>query len=99
MLIKNEVPQDILIDFLQKEPQGSIIYLKIKPNAKEEKLSLCSDGLLLCVKAQALENAANQRVIELLSSIFSLAKKNIIILNGHTSRYKRILLKSYSNPD
>ena len=92
MLVKNEVPKNILEDFLQKDPKGTIIHLKVKPNAKEEKMSLCTEGLLLSVKAQALENAANERVIELLSELFGIPKKNIIILNGKASRYKRLLL-------
>lgn len=92
MLLKNEVPKNILEDFLQKDPKGTIIHLKVKPNAKEEKLSLCSEGLVLSVKAQALENAANERVIELLSKLFCTPKNNIIILNGKASRYKRLLL-------
>lgn len=91
--IENEVPVGVLRGFLSDDERGVLITVKVKPNAAKEKLFVSSgDELTLSVRAQALESAANVRVIEIFSEIFTLPKSKIVIISGHKSRIKRILL-------
>lgn len=92
-----DMTPDILRGFLVAHEQGSLITLKVKPNAKKERLYRAESGeLTLSVHAVAADNAANNRVIELLSDIFSVPKSRIEIISGGTSRIKKIMLRNPS---
>jgi uncharacterized protein YggU (UPF0235/DUF167 family) len=42
------------------------------------------------LRAKAVDGAANKQLIEVLAKHFRLAKSNITILRGHTSRVKHV---------
>lgn len=89
-----DLEKEILEDFLHQTPNGVVLSLKVKPGAKIEKLFISSiNEVCLSVKAPALENAANVRVIELISQLFSIPKSNIEIISGTQSQHKRVLIK------
>lgn len=90
----NLVPKELLTSFIHQHKEGLSINIKVKPNASIEKLSVQgSDYLCLSVNAQAIDNAANDRLIELVAELFSVAKSRISIISGQSSRLKRILIK------
>lgn len=92
-----DLPLDTLKGFLMPYEQGSLIMLKVKPNAKKERLYVSESGeLTLSVHAVAADNAANSRVIELLSGIFFVPKSRIEIMSGATARIKKIMLRGLS---
>ena len=77
----------------QIHAKGLIIFIHVVAQAREEGLFVRSDNLLgIRVKAPALENKANVRVIELFSQWLHSAKKNIIILKGEHSKQKQVLI-------
>jgi len=70
------------------------ILVRVKPNAKEEKIDKIKEGeFLIRVNVPAKEGKANARVVELLSEYFSVAKGRIVILKGHNSRNKIIEIR------
>lgn len=67
------------------------IIVKVKPNAKEEKVVQISDGeYAVWVKAPPKEGKANDAIVAVLSDYFSVPKSRITILKGATSRLKVI---------
>lgn len=59
------------------------IFLKVKPNSKEEKVEKVGDDILLVrVKEPPIDGKANQAVVKLLAKHFSVAKSDIKIIGG-----------------
>ena len=88
------IPEEIMEEFIHICPNGAFLILKVKPNASLESLSLGTmDEIVLSVKALTKDNEANDRVIKILSKIFSLKKSQIEIVSGHRSKIKKIFFK------
>jgi hypothetical protein len=67
------------------------IAIKIKPNAKQEKIEKINESeYLLWVRSPAQEGKANQAAIALLSDFLRIPKTRITIIRGHKSRNKII---------
>jgi len=67
------------------------INVKVIPNNKIEKLELISGGnFKVWIKAKPIEGEANKRLIEFLAKHFNVAKSNIRVVIGETSRNKVI---------
>ena len=82
--------------FLIKEvPEGLIIRIKIVPNSAKNDIILEQDFIKIKITAQPIENKANKALIEYLSKRFKIAKTNIEILKGDTSKDKTILVKTF----
>lgn len=95
MRMINEVPSDMLAEFLQEDEKGVVFTIKVKPGATVEKLSINNEfELTLSIRAKAVENAANIRVKEALAEIFSVPPSRVEIVCGQKSRVKRILLRN-----
>jgi uncharacterized protein (TIGR00251 family) len=89
---ENQVPLDILKDFFHEEERGLLLTIKVKPKSQKDLLFLeDADNLVLAVNAAAHENAANDRVREVLAALFLLPKSQVKILSGEKSRIKRII--------
>ena len=70
-----------------------IIYVDIKPGAREEKIEKIKDNeYKILLKERAEDGKANKRLINLLAGEFGVSFKNIIIKNP-TSRKKIIEIK------
>lgn len=67
------------------------IFVKVKPNAKEEKLKKIDDiNFKVSVKESPEKGKANRAVVKTLANYFSVAQSNIKIISGSTSRIKII---------
>jgi len=65
------------------------ISVKVKPNAKQERLEKIDEkNFSVWVKEKPQEGKANQAVIKILSDYFGVAKSEVILLKGQTSRQK-----------
>jgi uncharacterized protein (TIGR00251 family) len=91
---KNEVLEDVLLGLVTHKKEGAVLAICVKPNAKVEVLFI-NEAKELCLSVAALptQNAANERVIEIIAQIFSLPKSRVTIIGGTTSRRKRLLIK------
>lgn len=79
--------------FYEIKTQAVYITIKIKPNAKESKvLSISENFLSISIKAPPIDNKANEMLIDFLSDLFSVTKKEVEIVRGKNARLKRIKL-------
>jgi uncharacterized protein YggU (UPF0235/DUF167 family) len=66
--------------------------ITVKPGSKKGPLVEATDdgSLILFVRERAVDGAANDAVIRLLSDHFNVPKSRIDIVRGHTSRNKLV---------
>ena len=74
-----------------------IIKLKISPNASKNEIINKDGEIKVKVAAQPIENKANKALIEFLSKSLKIAKSNIEIVKGETSKEKTLLFKNISS--
>jgi uncharacterized protein (TIGR00251 family) len=68
-----------------------IIHCIVKPQSKVDSVTVNPDNSLrIKIKAPPVDGKANEYLIEYLSEVFNVPKKNISILSGFTSSHKRI---------
>jgi uncharacterized protein (TIGR00251 family) len=68
-----------------------IYYIVVKPNSHKEPAVVETDnGLIVHVRAKAIDGAANKELIKTLSEYFKISKTRIVIKHGATGRYKTI---------
>ena len=75
-----------------------IIKLKISPNASKNEIINKDGEIKVKVTAQPIENKANKALIEFLSKKLKVAKTNIEIVKGETSKEKTLLFKNIQLP-
>lgn len=67
------------------------ISIKVKPNAKEEKvIQIAENQYAVWVKAPPKDGKANEAAVAILAEHFSIRKSRITILKGLSSRQKLI---------
>jgi uncharacterized protein (TIGR00251 family) len=68
------------------------ISVRVKPGSSKGPLVENSDdgGLTVYLKQRAVDGAANDALIEVLAKHFGVARRDVEIVSGHTSRLKRI---------
>ena len=74
-----------------------IIKLKISPNASKNEIIKSDTEVKVKITAQPIENKANKALIEFLSKQLKIAKSNIEIVKGQTSKEKTVLFKNISS--
>lgn len=68
-----------------------LIQVKVKPNSKQQNITLEPDGsLTVQLKSSPVDGKANQELIALLAKQFQVPKSQISIKLGHTSKTKLI---------
>lgn len=74
-----------------------IIKLKISPNASKNEIIKNDTEIKIKITAQPIENKANKALVEFLSKKLKIAKSNIEIIKGETSKEKTLLFKNISS--
>jgi uncharacterized protein len=70
------------------------IFVKVIPNAKEEKVEVVGENeYLVRVKAPPIDGKANAQVVEVLSDYFHVPKRNILIKNEKSRKKVVEILK------
>jgi len=65
------------------------IAVKVKAGSSREKVEKADDGsYAVWVRAKPTDGKANEAVIKALAAHFDIAKSNITLLTGHTSKLK-----------
>ena len=73
--------------------RGIVLALHVQPGARREgPAGLHGDRLRLRVAAPAVDGRANARVVELVAELFGLARSEVTIVSGETSRSKDVSL-------
>jgi uncharacterized protein len=69
------------------------LQVKVKPNAREDRLRLGDDGIWLAqIKAQPVDGKANEALIAMIAAHFGIRKNQVLIKSGASSRVKRFIL-------
>ena len=78
----------------RREADGSLVLaIHAQPGAKRTEVAgLHGDALKIRVAAAALEDRANEALIEFLAERFDVPKRNVTLLSGAKSREKRFVV-------
>ncbi len=77
--------------------RGATLHLRVQPRcSKPGPLGLYGECLKWGIKAAPVDGKANEELIESLSRVFEIAKRDISIIRGETSREKVVLLPGIS---
>ncbi len=74
-----------------------LLYLKIKPNQRFDRIEGSAGQWLARIKAPAQEGKGNEYLIGFLSEILKLPKSKIRLKKGHTSRIKCLEIDADEN--
>lgn len=79
---------------IHETEKGILLSVRVQPNAKKAGFSGIWNGthIRISLSEPAVDGRANDALIEFLSDVFSVKKKQIIIQSGLTSRQKVVLL-------
>jgi hypothetical protein len=67
------------------------ISVKVKPNSQQQKIEELADGsLIIRLKSPPIDGKANQELIEILAKKFQVAKSQITIKSGFSSKNKLV---------
>ena len=70
------------------------IFVKVKPNSKEESIKKFSDtNFEICVKEPPVKGRANAAIVKVLAKHFGVPPSSVNIIIGHTSRQKIVEIK------
>lgn len=70
-----------------------VLAIQAQPGAKRTEVAgLHGDALKIRVAAPALEDRANDALIEFLAERFGVPKRSVTLLSGHKSREKRFIV-------
>lgn len=65
-----------------------LLYLKVKPNQRSDKIEQTPEGWQVRLKAPAIDGKANEHLINYLSDVLDLPKSAILLKKGQTSKFK-----------
>lgn len=88
-----------MLDLFDYQNPPDLLRVKVTPKAKSERIKkeMGADGAVLYkiyVTAAPEDGKANEAVIKLLAKALGIAKSNLTITHGHTSREKIIKIKT-----
>ncbi|GAB4526220.1 MAG: DUF167 domain-containing protein [Pleurocapsa sp.] len=67
------------------------IQVKVKPNSKQQKIEELTDGsLIIRLKSPPVDGKANQELIKILAEKYGVAKFQVVIKSGLSSKNKLI---------
>ncbi len=89
------------MSFFKETSQGLLINIYVQPRASRNKIvGLHNGALKISIQAAPVDDAANRMCIEFLSKSLCMPRSAFDIVNGHTSRTKRVLLRCpQASPD
>ncbi|MBL0104452.1 MAG: DUF167 domain-containing protein [Bacteroidetes bacterium] len=65
-----------------------LLYLKVKPNQRFDKIEKTEDGWQIRLHAPAVDGKANDHLIAFLSKVFKIPKSAIALKKGQTAKFK-----------
>jgi len=73
--------------------KGLVLNLYVQPRASQNRLAgLHGSAVKLCVTAPAVENKANEAVIQFVAGLFGIPKSAVSIKSGRQARNKKVLI-------
>ena len=85
--------------FIRKHPKGIVFKIYLQPRSSKNMIvGQHGDCLKLKVTAPPVDGAANKMCVKFLAKRLSVSPSSLEIISGHSSRTKKILLKSEHVP-
>lgn len=85
------------LKFLSENAQGAIIQVFVQPRAsKNELVGVHEDSLKIRIAAPPVEGEANKECIKFMARLLNVPKSSVVIIQGHKSRRKTLLIKGIS---
>ena len=84
----------------QWQDDDLLLFVKIQPQASKDQLLdiidnvNAADQIRIRISAAAVDGKANKQLQKFLADVFNVAKTNIQLLSGETSRNKKLLIKN-----
>ncbi|MGD8513808.1 MAG: DUF167 domain-containing protein [Deltaproteobacteria bacterium] len=81
--------------WVQESPEGITFRVTVQPRgSKNEIVGLQGDALKIKLTAPPVEGAANRMCVEFLAKSLKVRKSDVKIIQGHSSRAKKVLVRS-----
>ena len=82
-------------NFVRAAKEGALVKLRVSPGAKGNVVKglYGEDAILLSVAAPPVDGKANAEVEKFLSGLFGVAKGNVCVVGGASSRDKTVLVR------
>jgi uncharacterized protein len=89
---------------IRETAEGVTLAIRAQPGAKKTAITgIYGEGaaaqLKIAVHAPPIEGRANEALIAFLADLFSLPRKNVILVSGETNRSKVFLLRGARMPE
>jgi len=69
------------------------LHIKVKPGSSKDDISFDSEkNIVVRIREKPVDGAANDYLVKFLSKEFKIAKSNIVLEKGATSKFKKLLL-------
>ena len=83
--------------WVQESPEGVTFRVTVQPRgSRNEIVGLRGDALKIKLTAPPVEGAANRMCVEFLAKALKVRKSDVEIIQGHSSRAKKVLVRSAS---
>jgi len=83
--------------WVQEIPEGVTFKVTVQPRgSRNELVGLQGDALKIKLTAPPVEGAANRMCVEFLAKSLKVRKSDVEIIQGHSSRAKKVLVRSAS---
>lgn len=80
-----------MADWLQAQGENVVLTLHIQPGAKKTEVAgIHGDALKIRLAAPPVDGKANDALLAFVAQSLGLAKRNVVLLSGQTSRSKRV---------
>ncbi|WP_083436807.1 DUF167 domain-containing protein [Thermincola ferriacetica] len=85
---------------IEQHSDGITFKIKVQPKASKNELKgVQGDSLKVKLTAPPVEGAANEACIRFFAELFSVAKSQVEIITGHTSRTKLLKVKGLTKEE
>ena len=82
------------MDWIETHKEGTVLQLHCQPGAKVTRVVGEHDGRLkIALHAPALENRANDALVQWLAQTVGVTRRDVELLSGQTGRKKRVLIR------
>lgn len=83
-----------MLSCLQETPEGTLLILQVLPrSSRNEIVGVHGDHLKIKLTSPPVDGAANKCCRGFLAKLLGVAKSDVVIVSGETSRKKRVLLR------
>lgn len=83
------------LPFVTRADEGWYLNIRVQPGAKKSEITgVVEDALRVRLAAPAVENKANQALVEFMAKKLGLKKNKVSLTSGEKSRQKRLFISS-----